>query len=81
MLLAPHKRLRQRGCCVVSVDVASDDEHDLFMPIVIHLAIVNLARQWIRGAFHIGGRTNVGPTRCSRSYFVCFMLITLGHGD
>ena len=34
----------KHGCSVVSIDVASDDEHDLFMLMVVHLAGVYLAR-------------------------------------
>ena len=61
----------KHGCCVVSIDVASDDEHDLLMPMVVHLAAVYLARRCIRGASHIGGRTSVGPKRMV-NIVVCF---------
>ncbi len=53
----------QQGSCVVSIDVASEDESDFFMPMVVYLAAMDLARRCIRGTSYIGGRASVGPKR------------------
>ena len=43
--------------------VANHGEHDLFLPMVIHIAAGYLVRRFIRGASYIGRRTSVGTKR------------------
>ena len=56
-------QLVRSGSCVISVDVLNEKDYDYFMPVVVELAAIDLARRCTTGLYHGGGRTAVGPKK------------------
>ena len=53
----------RHGTCVVSVDVAQDEDKDSFPPLKIYKASLDLSMNCVRESTRVGGKIFVGPKK------------------
>lgn len=53
----------RNGTCVISLDVASDDDGDFFQPARAFTAALTLVHECLGTNYHLGGKTTIGPKR------------------
>lgn len=53
----------RNGTCVISLDVANDDDRDNFQPVVAFTTALNLADECLGTNYHLGGKRTIGPRR------------------
>jgi len=51
----------RNGTCVISLDVANDDDKDKFMPWTAYLAALSLANVCVNNEHRLGGKLIIGP--------------------